>query len=85
MPDAATSVLLDVRERRVAMARIRVGEFVERLLATPIDRELYAELREFLDQEAVQACAAWEELRARGPRYQQRRLLALLRLSGVHR
>ncbi len=72
-----TLVFTDAEET-VALARIRVHRLIDALTATPIDRDVYAELTAFLEDFGWRACDAMDDVRATGPAAQADRIVELL-------
>jgi hypothetical protein len=72
-----TLVFTDAEET-VALARIRVYRLIDALTATPIDRDVYADLTAFLEDFGWRACDALDDVRATGPAAQADRIVELL-------
>ena len=74
---------LDPDEETIARARVRARQLGQRLATTLIDRQLYGELQQFLDELAFRACDAMDGLAAGSDTQLRRRLDLVLGLVPV--
>lgn len=59
---AGSRIALDPDEAAIARARIHARELAARLAVSLIDRQLYVELREFLEEVGFPACDALDAM-----------------------
>ncbi|MFD8493334.1 hypothetical protein [Amycolatopsis sp. NPDC059657] len=76
-------ITLDPEEESIARARLRARELAARLAASLIDRELYTEIRQFLDEVGFPACDALESLSGRADTQLRHRLHLILGLGST--
>jgi hypothetical protein len=69
---------LDDDEERVARARRRLTGLATALVLNPLDRQVHADLRDFMDSESEPALQSWEALLSRSPDELRERISALL-------
>ncbi|GAA4544834.1 hypothetical protein [Amycolatopsis samaneae] len=74
---------LDPDEQTIALARVRARQLGQRLATSLIDRQLYGELQQFLDDLAFRACDAMDGLAGVSQARLRRRLDLVLGLAGV--
>lgn len=72
------STRLDPAEATIARARIRARQLADRLACTPVDRQLYGELQQFLDEVGFRACDAMDALAGQTDPQLRQRLHLLL-------
>lgn len=77
--------LLDVDEARVARASRRLTQIAAALVSRPMDRQLHAQMRTFLDKESQAALASWDVLLARTPDELKERISTVLTAQAVRR
>lgn len=65
-------------ELLIVHARVRAGELGRRLASTMVDRQLYEELRHFIDEVGLPACDALDALASSGDRELRKRLHQVL-------
>ncbi|SDZ32505.1 hypothetical protein SAMN05421504_112203 [Amycolatopsis xylanica] len=74
-------IALDPDEEAIARARIRARALAARLAVSLVDRELYTEIRLFLDEVGFPACDAMEAFASRTEVQLRRRLHLVLGLG----
>ncbi|WIX82919.1 hypothetical protein QRX50_20195 [Amycolatopsis carbonis] len=74
---------LDPGEATIARARIRARLLANRLSSTLVDRALYVELQQFLDDVGFRACDALEELSERSDPALRHRLHLVLGIGSA--
>lgn len=79
LPASAPARRLTEEELCLMQARQITRDLGVRLLAHPVDPETYQALRDYLDQHADQALAAFRSLMDQGPEQLQVRVIELLR------
>lgn len=73
-----TGTRLDPAEATIARARVRARQLAYKLARTLIDRQLYGELQQFLDEVGFRACDALEALAGQSDPQLRQRLHLLL-------
>ncbi|MFD7900523.1 hypothetical protein [Streptomyces sp. NPDC059743] len=76
---------LDADEARVARASLHLTQIAASLVSRPMDRELHARMRTFLDRESEAALASWDVLLARTPDELKERISTVLTAQAVRR
>ncbi|MFE3559864.1 hypothetical protein ACFXKW_34155 [Streptomyces sp. NPDC059193] len=77
--------LLDADEARVARASRELTKIAAALVSRPMDRQLHAQMRAFLEQESQQALASWDALLARTPDELKERISTVLTVQAARR
>ncbi|RLU82099.1 hypothetical protein CTZ27_31440 [Streptomyces griseocarneus] len=77
--------LLDADEARVARASRQLTQLAAALVSRPMDRELHAKMRAFLDTQSEPALASWDVLVARTPDQLKERISTVLTAQAMRR
>ncbi|MFF4534041.1 hypothetical protein ACFY1P_32830 [Streptomyces sp. NPDC001407] len=77
--------LLDADEARVARASRQLTQLAAALVSRPMDRELHARMRAFLERDSEPALASWDVLVARTPDELRQRISTVLTAQAVRR
>ncbi|WP_424892410.1 hypothetical protein [Streptomyces sp. XH2] len=77
--------LLDADEARVARASRQLTQLAAALVSRPMDRDLHARMRDFLDQESGPALASWDVLVSRTPDQLKERISTVLTAQAMRR
>lgn len=77
--------LLDTDEARVARASRHLTQIAVALVSRPMDRELHAQMRSFLDKESEPALASWDVLISRTPDELKERISTVLTAQAVRK
>ncbi|MER6199856.1 hypothetical protein ABT234_21105 [Streptomyces sp. NPDC001586] len=75
--------LLDADEARVARASRDLTLLAAALVSRPMDRDLHAQMRAFLDSESEPALASWDVLLARTPAQLKERISTVLTVQAL--
>ncbi|MBT1187885.1 hypothetical protein HET69_28840 [Streptomyces sp. CJ_13] len=75
--------MLDADEARVARASRDLTLLAAALVSRPMDRDLHAQMRAFLDSESEPALASWDVLLARTPAQLKERISTVLTVQAL--
>ncbi|WP_331729385.1 hypothetical protein OG592_43805 (plasmid) [Streptomyces avidinii] len=75
--------LLDADEARVARASLELTTIAAALVSRPMDRDLHAQMRAFLDSESEPALTSWDALLARTQAQLKERISTVLTVQAL--